>query len=171
MPREITPAMESEPQLEIGEKREDTRGLVIGSRTPTRGLAVAVAATQVLNAGSLLIGDLFSPRDMTGYRNEELVAIDHQIAEEMSDETPAEVSPADSANQSRLELLAREYVAGQLSNEESARLAIVSERVRRLIPRVTLQDFERLEVIGRELKEIESDNAELRQRIESLKNI
>lgn len=171
MPREITPAVESEPQLEIGEKRDDTRGLFIGSDIPARGLAVAVAATQVLNAGSLLIGDVFTPTDMTGYRNEELVAIDHRIAEEMSDEARAEVSPADSANQSRLELLAREYVAGQLSTEEGARLAIVSERVRRLIPRVTLQDFERLEGVGKELKEIESDNAELRRRIEALKNI
>jgi hypothetical protein len=171
MPREITPAVESEPQLEIGEKRDDTRGLVIGSRIPTRGLAVAVAATQVLNTGSFLIDDVFTPRDMTGYRNEELVAIDHWIAEEMSEEPRSVVSPADSANQSRLELLAREYVAGQLSTEESARVAIVSERVRRLIPRVTLEDFERLEAIGRELKEIESDNAELRRRIEFLKNI
>jgi hypothetical protein len=171
MPREITSAVESGPQLEIGEKRDDTRGLVIGSRMSTHGLAVAVAATQVLNPGSFLIGDVFTPRDMTGYRNEEVVAIDQQIAEEMSNEPPAEVSLAESANQSRLGLLAREYVAGQLSTEEEARLAIVSERVRRLIPRVTLQDFEHLEGIGRELKEIESDNAALRQRIQDLKNI
>src|SRR5713226_9422129 len=99
MPREITSAAESEPQLEIGEKRDDTRGLVVSSRVPARGLAAAVAATQVLNAGSLLIGDVFTPSDMTGYRNEELVTIDYRIAEEMSDEAPAEVSPADMANQ------------------------------------------------------------------------
>jgi len=171
MPREITPAVESDPQLEFGEKRGDTRGSAIGSLTPRRGLAFAVAATQVLNTGSLLIGDVFTPRDMTGYRDEEMVAIDRRIAEETSDEPSPALSPVESANQTRLELLAREYVAGQLSNEESARLAIVSERVRRMIPRVTLQDFERLEGIGKELKEIEADNAELRRRIETLKNI
>jgi hypothetical protein len=163
--------MDSEPQLEVGEKRDDTRGSVTGSRMPTRGLAVAVAATQVLNTGSLVIDDVFIPSDMTGYRNEEMVTVDHRIAEEMSDELPAVVSPADTANRSRLELLAREYVAGQLSTEEGARLAIVSERVRRLIPRVTLQDFERLEELGREVKGIESNNAELRRRIEALKKI
>jgi hypothetical protein len=169
MPREITPAIESEPQLEIGEKRDDTQGLSIGR--PARGFVAAVAATQVINAGSFLIGDVFTPMDMTGHRNEESVSIDHQIAEEMSDEPPAELFPADIANQSRLELLAREYVSGQLSTEESARLAIVSARVRRLIPRVTLQDFERLEELGTELKQIESNNAELRRRIEALKSI
>lgn len=169
MPREITPAMDSEPELEIGEKRDDTRGLSIGR--PARGLVAAVAATQVFNAGSFLIGDVFTPTNMTGYRNEESVSIDHQIAEEMSDEPPEELSAADIANQSRLELLARKYVSGQLSTEESARLAIVSERVRRLIPRVTLQDFERLEGLGMELKQIESNNADLRRRIEALKNI
>ncbi len=171
MPREITTAIELEPQLEIGEKRDDTRALVIGSRIPAHGLAVAVAATQVLNPGSFLIGDVFAPRDMTGYRHEELVTVDQQIAEEMSDEAAAEASPAESANESRLALLAREYVAGQLSTEEAARLAIVSERVRRLIPRVTLRDFEELEGIGRELKKIESDNVEIQRRIQSLKNI
>ena len=82
MPREITGAVDSEPQLEIGEKRDATRGLFPG---PARGLAAAVAATQVINAGSFLIGDVFTPTDMTGYRNEELITIDHRIAEEMSD--------------------------------------------------------------------------------------
>jgi hypothetical protein len=161
--------MESEQELEIGEKPDDTRGLSIGR--PARGLVAAVAATQVLNAGSFLIGDVFTPTDMTGYRNEESVSIDDQIAEEMSDKPPEELSPGDIANQSRLELLARKYVSGQLSTEESARLAIVSERVRRLIPRVTLQDFERLEGLGMELKQIESNNAALRRRLEALKNI
>lgn len=169
MPREITPTVESERQLEINEKSDDTQGLVMGSRTPTRGLAIAVAATQVLNSGSLLIDDVFTPKNMTGYRNEELVTIDPWIAAEMSEE-PKAVSSADNANQSRLELLAREYVAGQLSTEESARLAIVSARVRHLIPRVTLQDFERLEGLAKELKEIESNNAEIQRQIESLKN-
>jgi hypothetical protein len=169
MPREITPVMAPEPELEFGENRDDTQGLSI--TRPARGLVAAVAATQVLNAGSFLIGDVFTPTDMTGYRNEELVSIDHQIAEEMSDQPPAKLSPAEIANQSRLELLAREYVSGQLSTEESARLAIVSARVRLLIPRVTLQDFERLEDLGTELKQIESNNTELRRRIEALKNI
>jgi hypothetical protein len=35
---------------------------------------------------------------------------------------------------------------------------------------VTLEDFERLEELGRDLKQIEADNAELRRQIESLKN-
>lgn len=170
MPREITSAVQAEPQLEIGEKPSDTQGLV-ANRLPTHGLAVAIAATQVLNPSYFLIDDLFAPRDMTGYRDERAVSLDHQISEEMSYEEPAELSPAEEANRSRLELLARQYVAGQLSTEEEARLAIVSERVRRLIPRVTIQDFDRLEGIGKDLKELQFDNAERRRRIQSLKNM
>ncbi len=170
MSREITSAVQTEPQLEIGEKASDTRGSV-ANRLPTHGLAVAVAATQVLNPGYFLIDDLFAPRDMTEYRDEQAVSLDHQISAEISYEEPAELSPTEEANQSRLELLARQYVAGQLSTEEGARLAIVSERVRRLIPRVTIQDFERLEGIGKELDELHFDNAERRRRIQSLKNM
>ena len=43
-----------------------------------------------------------------------------------------QISEAEAANRARLELLARQYIARQLSTEEEARLAIVSERVRRL---------------------------------------
>ena len=80
-------------------------------------------------------------------------------------EEEAQLSAAESANRDRLELLARAYVAGQLSTEEEARLAIVSERVRRLIPRVMVQDFEELERIAIELEQIGSEDSARRRRI------
>ena len=64
-------------------------------------------------------------------------------------------SEADVANRTRLALLARQYVAGTLSTEEEARLAIVSERVRRFIPRVTVEDFEMLGHMLEEAQQIE----------------
>jgi len=76
-----------------------------------------------------------------------------------------QISEAEAANRARLELLARQYIARQLSTEEEARLAIVSERVRRLIPRVTAEDFEALENIREEAKRIESVDIERRQRL------
>ena len=79
-------------------------------------------------------------------------------------ETP-QISEAEAANRARLELLARQYIARQLSTEEEARLVIVSERVRRLIPRVTAEDFEALENIREEAKRIESVDIERRQRL------
>lgn len=51
------------------------------------------------------------------------------------------------ANATRLQLLARKYVSGTLSPEENARLAIVSEIVRGILPSVTPEDFALLEEI------------------------
>lgn len=64
------------------------------------------------------------------------------------------LSQADTDNQIRLQLLARSYVNKKLSNEDQARLAIASESVRRLIPRVTAEDYERLEEILIDVKRI-----------------
>ena len=103
-------------------------------------------------------------KDITGLREEEhphdgILVFDEEMP---ADESPR-MSDAEIANRDRLELLARAYVAGQLSNEEQARLTIVTERVRRLIPRVTVTDFERLEQIAGDVERIGSEDAERRR--------
>lgn len=60
-------------------------------------------------------------------------------------------------NEERIKLLARKYIK-KLSNEESARLEILRERVRQLFPRATTDDFTKLEEIGVELKDLEEEN-------------
>jgi hypothetical protein len=80
-------------------------------------------------------------------------------------EEASQVSEADVANRTRLALLARHYEAARLSIGEEARLAIVTERVRRLIPRVTVDDFEALQVILEEAERIDSAEIECRQRL------
>ncbi len=72
---------------------------------------------------------------------------------------------AETHNQTRFELLARQYEAGELSPKEEARLAIVTERVRRLIPRVDVEDFEMLEQILQNAAEIEAEDIERRRRL------
>jgi hypothetical protein len=81
-----------------------------------------------------------------------------------SDINPAEIE-AETLNQTRLELLSRQYVAGELSPEEKTRLAIVTERVRRLIPRATVEDFEMLEQILQKAAKIEAEDIERRRRL------
>ncbi len=54
------------------------------------------------------------------------------------------VDDAERAVFARQELLAREYVRGQLSREEAARLLIATERAAAYFPRVTADDYERL---------------------------
>jgi hypothetical protein len=81
---------------------------------------------------------------------------------------PAEafqISEAEIANRTRLALLGRQYEEARLSIEEEARLAIVTERVRRLIPRVTVDDFEALQTILEEAERIESADVERRRRL------
>jgi hypothetical protein len=80
-------------------------------------------------------------------------------------EEASQVSDAEVANRTRLALLARQYEAGKLSIEEEARMAIVAERVRRLIPRIGVEDFEVLEGILEEAQRIESADIERRRRL------
>jgi hypothetical protein len=68
-----------------------------------------------------------------------------------------QISEAEIANRTRLALLARQYEATRLSIEEEARLAIVTERVRRLIPRITVDDFEALQTMIEEAERIEAE--------------
>jgi hypothetical protein len=80
-------------------------------------------------------------------------------------EEASQVSEADVANRTRLALLARQYEAARLSIEDEARLAIVTERVRRLIPRVTVDDFEALQAILEDAERIRLADIERRRRL------
>lgn len=52
-------------------------------------------------------------------------------------ELPAEPSPVEVARDHRLAILARKYEGATLSREDEARVAILTQRLRRLAPRVT----------------------------------
>lgn len=51
----------------------------------------------------------------------------------------------------RLELLRRKYAAGELTDEDQARLDLLTERLREICPRVDAADFENLERIAAEM--------------------
>lgn len=70
------------------------------------------------------------------------------------------------ANYERVVLLARKYVAKEkISDEGSARLAIVTERVRKLLPAVTVQEYEALEGALRLVQEARESDKALRERV------
>lgn len=75
------------------------------------------------------------------------------------------LSDAELAVRDRIALLARQYVEGSLSREEDARLAILSEKVRRFFPRVTARDFEVLLDIVQELKDFDQRDRDRRERL------
>lgn len=76
-------------------------------------------------------------------------------------------SPQDLIDQvanDRITLLARKYVAKEsFSDEESARLAIVTEKIRRLIPAVTTNEIKLLEEVIKKAGEIEESDQNIRR--------
>lgn len=85
----------------------------------------------------------------------------------VSDVPEAEsVSAIDKTNSDRVELLARKYAAkDQLSSEESARLAIVTERLRQLLPSVTVNDYGRLDSMLQTVRKIDSADIAAREKL------
>jgi hypothetical protein len=74
--------------------------------------------------------------------------------------------PIERANAERVELLARRYVANErYSNEERARLAIVTERVRKLLPAVTAAEYEALEQHLEALQRLSAANERIRAKL------
>jgi hypothetical protein len=81
-------------------------------------------------------------------------------------EEPQPEKPAERTYEDRVQLLARKYVAREkFSPEESARLAIVTERVRKLLPAVSAAEYEALEKSLEEANDISATNAALRARL------
>ena len=69
-------------------------------------------------------------------------------------------------NSERVALLARKYVAKEgLGHEDSARLAIVTERVRRLLPAVTTKEYEALEQALKVVQQVRASEQDLRERL------
>lgn len=170
MTQQITHAETDSSSLEIKDESTDTPLAAVGSRRINRIIWGFAATTQILNPTYLALNDhVLISRNMTGASEEEIVGeTETQLNTEegpISEVSPPSIGVAEIANRDRLELLARAYVAGKLSPEEDARLAIVTERVRRLIPRVTAEDFEQLQLMAEELGRIETEDNQRRHRL------
>ena len=86
-------------------------------------------------------------------------------AESTLDSTDSEApDPSTRANRDRLVFLSRKYAGGCLPEEE-ARLEMLTERVRALLPRITEDDFLRLEEAAGELSTIHEENQRLRKKL------
>lgn len=171
---EITPVERAVTQVEIREQPEDTPRSIntiksepsAPTRAYTNAFFAVATATQILSSSPMT--DYFaSVNDMTRLNDEQRLAESANFFVPSFFSTPdlPLESEAEAINRSRLELLARHYVAKKLSPEEDARLAIVTEKIRKLIPRVTIEDFERLHAIAQESEAIRVKNEERRRRL------
>src|SRR2546428_4337043 len=123
---------------DITEKPEDTPHSTARSQHPSIRGTLGLALTPMVMTSLLAFNDPFlEAHDMTPLVEERRAegASLSQFAPAASPQPMSQLSEADAANRARLVLLARQYVAGEFSMEDEARFAIVSERVRRLIPR------------------------------------
>lgn len=77
----------------------------------------------------------------------------------------AELSVIDTYGESRLALLVQKY-EGQNTREDSARLEILTQRLRRLSPRVTTEDLTTLTFMVEQIEEISTNMDELRTKFE-----
>ena len=68
------------------------------------------------------------------------------------------------ANEERLKLLSRKYEKKELNIEELTRLEILREKVRNLLPRITADDFNKLEIIGNEIREFQEESKKIREK-------
>lgn len=135
---------------EISEKSEDTpRGIETPFRVSQKVMWTLATTPLVLAPAADLSAYGLRPGDTSVIEEtaEQPAFVYDFLPQRDFEEQGAEESEADITNQWRHELLARQYVAGQLSKEEQARLSIVTEKIRHLIPRVTAEDFEALEQI------------------------
>ncbi len=69
------------------------------------------------------------------------------------------------ARDKRLTLLARKYAAKGFSEEETARLEILTARLRQMVPRVEVRDFEELEKIAQEMQASRDRLAEIKRKL------
>jgi hypothetical protein len=131
---------------EIAEKPEDTPNAIGREQRPSLRGTLALALAPMVMTPLLAFREPFlEASDMTPLVEErplEGVSLPLVALTPSPEHTPE--SEAESTNRTRLALLARQYGAGALTTEEEARLAIASERVRHLIPRITAEDFEAL---------------------------
>ena len=75
------------------------------------------------------------------------------------------ITPAERECHTRLAMLARRYVSSHYSPEDDARFLLATERLRRLMPRTTLRDMERLEELASATEEDLAANADLRKEL------
>lgn len=81
-------------------------------------------------------------------------------------QAPAEElpDPAQQAQNHRLAILAKKYEGTQLTREDEARVAILTQRLRRLVPRVTAKSWTMAEESVTELEDVASRVEEIRRK-------
>ena len=127
----------------------------IRSSTPVfYGQDVVAILAEIFSASNMTpvsVGDFLGRRELTR---------SGQATQSVTPESEVESAVSD-----RITLLAREYVSRELSTEDEARLKIATEKVRKLIPRVTAEDVEALNEILEEVEELEKQGNEQRKRL------
>jgi hypothetical protein len=69
-------------------------------------------------------------------------------------------------NEERIELLARKYCNKNVSNEETARLKILTNKIKNLIPLVSDSEYKALDIIVTDISEIKERNLRRKRKLD-----
>lgn len=133
----------------------DEGGTAIARLSSEKSLrpSASLRITPINESGSRSrIDELFNESQLTGDQDQELIDYEEQLSKEEE--------AFDIANRDRLVFLSRKY-AGNYSKEDDARLEILKEKIRTMLPRVTENDFQHLANIAQELSNIHNENQNL----------
>ena len=163
-------------------RREQSNEAVPSKDTPksitpesfTVGPVFYVNDTSLLSVPSTVLGNNIVSLNKQTPLNEEVWQIFSNLIDVQqssvdnpeTSEANQEESETDATNRVRIELLARQYESKKLSSEQEARLAILTQRMHRLAPRVTEKDFRALEEIMVNLKKLNQENIETRRKLQ-----
>ena len=162
----MTPSIVAAESLSPEEQESDTP-IDKAQRRIGRSIAAALIASTPLIAG----GPIQTDRNLSLDDETEIHLVNTEDTRFLAfaplevENRDTEESEAERANRGRLDLLAREYIEGQFPRrEEQARLDMLTERVRQLIPSVTPADYEALEEAIEQVRRMEADSNERRER-------
>jgi hypothetical protein len=144
-------------------RADDSTAIISNSGKSSGATAIAVIGTELISlAAPRYAGD---SRSVAHTETTDL-SLTHSVRPpDVAKEDSSANSVTERLNAARLELLARRYVNGSLAKEQEARLSIATQKILRLIPGATPEDYGALGVILERAAEVRSANSEARRRL------
>lgn len=102
---------------------------------------------------------------LRNWNNQDLKRTNYTDSDDYIIEFDKKKSEIQISNENRITLLARKYISGKLSPEEESRLLIEKERVKKLIPLVTTEDYKLVGDMLADVKKIQDKQKVIREKL------
>ncbi len=109
--------------------------------------------------------DLDDYSSLRNWKNQDLKRTNYIDSDDYIIEFDKNKSEVQISNENRITLLARKYISGKLSLEEESRLLIEKERVKQLIPLVTIEDYKLVGDMLADVKKIQDKQKAIKEKL------